>query len=226
MARRQYSELDRAAALASLAAHRGDLATTSRITGIPETTLRRWSVGQAFQPAQAFGAMRQPLPPNAQGPSPDAQGLTPPAWDDSADLYDQLAEVAQRMCAALLEKAAEASFPELCTGLGLVMDRMAALQSREDPSERWTADDEAAIAAEFDDLSDDEYIERVEEILNEAKAQQAAARQRAAPAPPVPDLPEAGDSSAALAVPACALDPAAPALASCASARASPVTPT
>lgn len=43
MARRHYSDNDRASALAVLAANNGNLTRTSRETGVPLTTLKAWS---------------------------------------------------------------------------------------------------------------------------------------------------------------------------------------
>lgn len=43
MARRHYSDADRAAALAALDANGGNIAGTARQLGVPESTLRSWS---------------------------------------------------------------------------------------------------------------------------------------------------------------------------------------
>lgn len=43
MARRHYTDEDRAAALAALQGNRGNIKRTARDLGVPESTLRRWS---------------------------------------------------------------------------------------------------------------------------------------------------------------------------------------
>lgn len=52
MARRHYSDEDRASALAVLEANGGNVSQTSRELGIPRGTLRRWQAGGAPPPAQ------------------------------------------------------------------------------------------------------------------------------------------------------------------------------
>lgn len=50
MARRSYTDADRAAALAALDANADNLARTARETGIPRNTLRRWADGEGVVP--------------------------------------------------------------------------------------------------------------------------------------------------------------------------------
>src|SRR5687768_13778585 len=103
MARRQYTDLERTAALASLAAHGGDLPATARATAIPESTLRRWSEAPAFPLAASAAAVRPSVDPdaraglNTQHPIPNTHHLRP----NTQDLYGQLAAVADNLCAAL-----------------------------------------------------------------------------------------------------------------------------
>ena len=51
MAKRSYSDEQKASALAALAANGGNARLTAAQVGVPRTTLLKWAAGKAFTPA-------------------------------------------------------------------------------------------------------------------------------------------------------------------------------
>lgn len=60
MAKRRYSDEDRAMALAALAANGGNLKRTAREQGVPETSLRQWAKGDRHPEAVEMSAQKKP----------------------------------------------------------------------------------------------------------------------------------------------------------------------
>ena len=94
--RQRYSDVQQAAALATLEANAGNVAATARATGIPEDTIRSWVKGE-----------RRPYDP----------ALVQDAKRALADKWDAITESALAVCAEKLPKASAAQ-AALIAGLG------------------------------------------------------------------------------------------------------------
>ena len=106
MARRQYTDAERAAALAALDANADNVRRTARETGIPHGTLRRWARGEGVTRAGAQ--------------------LRTQKGADLADLY----ETHIRGVWGLLEtKAKDATYAQIATTIGILTDKMVALRA-------------------------------------------------------------------------------------------------
>jgi transposase-like protein len=109
MARRQYTDQDRAEALAALAANGGNVKRTAQAIGIPRKTLESWSREIQDRPEVADGdghvKKRQPL-------------------------AERLPEVIHTAMDALPGKAEGASFQQITVGIGILIDKLQLLTGR------------------------------------------------------------------------------------------------
>lgn len=107
MARREYSDEDKATALAALDANGGNVQRTARTLGIPEPTLRGWARKRGIHPTVVE------LHDQKKG-----------------SLADELEEIAEKLAGAMPGKVAEASLQQTATSLGIVIDKMQLLRGQ------------------------------------------------------------------------------------------------
>lgn len=107
MIRRQYSDEDKATALAALAANGGNVRKTSRDLGMPYDTLRSWAKGENIN-----------------------QGVVKLQPHKKKALADKLEDIAHKLAGALPEKIEEASLQQTATSLGIVVDKMQLLRGQ------------------------------------------------------------------------------------------------
>lgn len=105
--RRNYSEDDRAVALAAYAANESNLDRTAKFTGIPRNTIRNWVNGGAIN-ADTIQL------------STVKKGL----------LADRLETVAHLLVDCIPDKIAEASLQMVATSLGIAVDKMQLLRNK------------------------------------------------------------------------------------------------
>lgn len=142
-----YTDDDRAAALATLEANRGNLNETSRATGISPRTLNRW----ASENAAHKTAVEKRLP------------------HARASLSERLSDVAHQLLDVIPDKLTDANLREIAVTLGIAIDKAQLLTGN--PTSR-----EEVLSG----LSDAERAERVNELLDAARAR----RTRQAPTNP------------------------------------------
>lgn len=114
MARRHYSDADRAAALAVYDANAGNLTRTAREAGVPASTLERWVKGRD---------MAAPPDLRTQKAETLADALEDLAWQMIGAARFTLAEF----------KGVTIPWPELVkmfTGLGIVIDKLQVLRGK------------------------------------------------------------------------------------------------
>ena len=109
MAKRSYSDEEKASALAALAANGGDVLLTSKQVGVPRKTLEDWSKGRGV--CSAVADIRQ---------------------EKKQDLADRLEDLAHRLVDAIPGKVAQADLKQLGVCLGIAVDKMRLL--REQPT--------------------------------------------------------------------------------------------
>ena len=102
---RGFTEDDKAAALAALAANAGNVSKTARDLGIPRTTLSRWSNGERI-----------------------TDGVTAKAHVKKSALADELESLARILVGAMPEKVADATLQQSATALGITVDKMQVLR--------------------------------------------------------------------------------------------------
>ena len=102
---RGFTEDDKAAALAALAANAGNVSKTARDLGIPRTTLSRWSNGERI-----------------------SDGVTAKAQVKKAALADELENVARALVGAMPAKIADATLQQSATALGITVEQMLLLR--------------------------------------------------------------------------------------------------
>lgn len=107
MARQQYSDEDKATALAALDANRGNVKGTAKNLGIPEPTLRSWAKGRGTNAAVA-----------------DLQA------HKKKDLADKLEDIAHKLAGAISDKIKDATLQQTATSLGIVVDKMQLLRGQ------------------------------------------------------------------------------------------------
>ena len=108
-AQRQYTDEERAAALAALQANGGNLSLTARQVSVPRMTLATWAKEQ-----------------------PARQALTSTRQEKRACLADRLEELAHTLIDLMPERAAEAPANQLAISLAIAIDKMRLL--REQPT--------------------------------------------------------------------------------------------
>lgn len=107
MERRQYSDNDKAAALAVLAANGGDLRKTARDLSIPYSTIRKWA--------------------NDKGINSD---VVNEVTSKKKNLADSLEEIAQNLVDAMPGKITAANLQQVATSLGITIDKMQLLRGK------------------------------------------------------------------------------------------------
>lgn len=132
---RQYSDLEKAEALAALAANGRNLGRTARQLKIPRNTLRHWQQGNENVPPQVAELRHQ----------------------KKGELADRFEELAHRLLDGMArpEKIESATLSQLTVALGILVDKLVLLRKFEDGSVDRLSDDERAsrIAAIFDRAS-------------------------------------------------------------------------
>ena len=109
--KRRYSDEDKATALTVLAANNGDLRKTSRDTGVPFSTLRKWANNQGVNQSVI------------------TKGIT-----KKKELSAELEDLAYKIVGVMPDKLDSASLQQLATSLGITIDKMQLLQGK--PTER------------------------------------------------------------------------------------------
>lgn len=105
--RRHYSDDERAACLAALAANGGNLKKTARQAGVPEATLRKWARGDARRPGADLCARKKA---------------------ELADLFE--AQARDCLAAITPEKVAAANVQQLLVSAGVAVDKMRLLRNQ------------------------------------------------------------------------------------------------
>ena len=107
MVKRQYSDEEKASALAALDANRGNVKATAQVLRIPASTLTRWRDGEGVVPAVA-----------------DMREIK------KADLADRLEDLAHLITDTMPNKLADADLQKLATSLGITIDKMRLLREQ------------------------------------------------------------------------------------------------
>jgi hypothetical protein len=102
---RRYSDEDRAAALAALAANNGNVGRTAYELGLPATTLRQWATGARHPEAAQMSGQKK------------------------AELADALEDVAWQLVGVIPNKLARARLGEVATPLGIALDKLGMLRA-------------------------------------------------------------------------------------------------
>lgn len=105
--RTEYSDVEKASVLAALDANGGDRALTSRMTGVPDSTLQNWATGHSIN--SSVEAMRR-----------RARGL----------LADQLEDLAWKVAGVLQRKLESARAGELARVLKVAVESMQLLRGQ------------------------------------------------------------------------------------------------
>lgn len=145
--KRRYSDDERAAAVAAVAANGGNVERTAELLGIPESTLRQWVKGDRH--------------PEAAVMSDGKKG----------ELADRLEAIAWKLADAIPGKIPATGLQQLATTLGIVVDKMQLLRNRPttiNRAERATDDD-------LGSLTDDELERRLAEARSRAGSPPAGA---------------------------------------------------
>jgi hypothetical protein len=103
--RRRYSDEERAAALAALAANNGDASATARQTGIPRVTIAHWAKGNVHPSVLKDCQQKQ------------------------QDMAAKLEEVAWKLVNAIPRKIKDAPLSHTATALGICLDKIRILRS-------------------------------------------------------------------------------------------------
>ena len=109
MAKRSYSDEQKASALAALAANGGNAKLTAAQIGVPRTTLLKWASGEGVHAS-----------------------VTDIGHEKKQGLADRLEGLAHRLVDAIPGKIAEADLKQLSVSLGIALDKMRLL--REQPT--------------------------------------------------------------------------------------------
>jgi transposase-like protein len=128
MAKRSYSDEDRATALAALDANGGNLSRTASEMGVPRTTLQEWAAGRV------------------------AERVTDIRQEKKGALADRLEEIAHTLVDAIPNKVSDADLREVSTSLGITIDKMRLLREQPTAITANLTDDERAerVAALLD----------------------------------------------------------------------------
>ncbi len=123
MAKRSYSDEEKASALAALAANGGDVHRTSRQVGVPRKTLEDWSKGRGV--CLAVADIRQ---------------------GKKADLADRLEDLAHQLADAIPGKIPTADLKQLGVSLGIAVDKMRLLREQPTSIEAHDLSDDEKLA--------------------------------------------------------------------------------
>lgn len=110
MAKRQYSDNDKATALAALDANSGNLKLTARELGIPASTLQRWRDGQVNDDVTVLRTYKKD------------------------ELAERLVEIAHQLIDAAPDKVKGANLQQIFTSLGIAIEKIQLLEG--EPTER------------------------------------------------------------------------------------------
>ena len=158
MARREYSDEERAACLAALQANGGNLSQAARQCGVPRNTLRRWVEEQQKAPPVADGATQKKSGcDTVAGPSPAA--LVPVV---SGKLADKLEAIAHQIAGVMPGKIEEASLSQLSVSLGILVEKMRLLR------------EQSTANLSVEGLSDDERLRRLRELAERVRSRAPA----------------------------------------------------
>lgn len=135
MARRRYSDEERAATLAALHANAGNVRRTARQVGVAEATVRHWAQGTRHPEGAKMGAQKR---------GAMAAALECVAWK----LVDALDRPPEALAAAPLN--------QIATALGIALDKMRLLRGQ--PTAIGTT------RHHFDDMTDAEVDQRIAEL--------------------------------------------------------------
>jgi hypothetical protein len=108
VAKRTYSDEEKASALAGLAANGGNVLLTARQAGVPRTTLRKWADGVIHPSVAQMGHEKR------------------------EDLAGRLEDLAHRIVDAIPGRLSDADLKQLGVCLGIAVDKMRLL--REQPT--------------------------------------------------------------------------------------------
>ena len=125
MAKKSYTDAERANALAVLQSNDGNVLRTSKATGIPRTTLITWS-GDV-----------------------ERQTRMPEVERARFDLADVIERELQNIFEAMATKRADASYRELATAAGILIDKLRLLTGKA------TAHGHTRMVIEYDDGPED-----------------------------------------------------------------------
>jgi hypothetical protein len=128
MAKRRYSDEDKAVALAALDANGGNLARAASETGVPRKTLAEWASGRV------------------------ADGVADIRHQKKEDLADRLEAIAHALVDAIPGKVKDADLARIATSLGITIDKMRLLREQPTAITANLSDDERAerVAALLD----------------------------------------------------------------------------
>jgi len=107
MARRSYSDEDKAVALAALEANGGNKQRTAKDLCIPKSTLTEWANGSGAKNAE-----------------------TELRHQKKADLANELEAIAHQLAGAMGDKIANANLQQTATSLGITIDKMQLLRGK------------------------------------------------------------------------------------------------
>lgn len=107
MARRQYSDAEKAESLAALDANGGNVSKTARDLGLPRKTLAQWAADRHIH--QDVAELRQ---------------------EKKIDLAARLEQIARQLAEAMPEKMATANLQQVATSMGIAIDKMQLLRGQ------------------------------------------------------------------------------------------------
>lgn len=107
MAKRQYSDAEKAAALLALQANGGNLKQTAKQTAIPYSTLKAWAGGAGV-----------------------SHGVADIREEKKNVLADYLEDVAWKLAEAMPKKVRGAQLQQIATSMGITIDKMQLLRGK------------------------------------------------------------------------------------------------
>lgn len=144
MAKRRYSDEEKAEALAALDANDGDVRKTARSLAIPYTTLREWVTHQQHDAVTNIRTQKK------------------------SDLAQRLEEIARELADAMPDKIQAANLQQVATSMAIAIDKMQllrgaptsisdiAIEQIADRIERMTDDERAILARQIGEGDPDE----------------------------------------------------------------------
>jgi predicted transcriptional regulator len=106
MAKRQYSDAEKAAALLALQANGGNITKTAREVGIPASTIKEWASGRV------------------------TAGVTDIRDEKKNVLADYLEDIAWKLAEAMPKKVRSAHLQQVATSMGITIDKMQLLRGK------------------------------------------------------------------------------------------------
>jgi hypothetical protein len=122
VAKRSYSDEEKASALAALAANGGNAKLTAQQTGVPRTTLQKWAGGAVHPTVTQMGQQKR------------------------EDLADRLEGLAHRLLDAIPARLPDADLKQLSVSLGIAVDKMRLLRGQPTSIEGHDLTDEQRLA--------------------------------------------------------------------------------